>query len=173
MTEQFKYVRLDRKDITEEQFKQIMEVENSTGNGYSEDVMRSIWLEDEKDSNFVCFDGDKIVGHISFNPLSKRRNGSIYMVNLTVLPSYRRKGIALNLIYTACKYYENKGLREIMSLQVDLDNDPAIKLYKKAGFEIREPICEADEDDEQYIMDSTISNLIKTLEDKLNNKISK
>ena len=48
-----------------------------------------------------------------------------------------------------------------MSLQVDKDNIPAINLYKKVGFEIREPICEADEDDEQYIMDSTITNIIK------------
>lgn len=157
-----KYSRLDRKKITEEQFKQVLEIERCEGedDAYSEEVMRKLLIEDEKNSNFVCFDDDKIVGYISYNPKSKRRNGSIYIISLVVLPEYRRLGIAQNLIYTACKYYENKGLGEIMSLQVDKDNVPAINLYKKVGFEIKEPICEADEDDEQYIMAQEISKLL-------------
>ena len=157
-----KYSRLDRKKITEEQFKQVLEIERCEGedDAYSEEVMRELLIEDEKNSNFVCFDDDKIVGYISYNPKSKRRNGSIYIISLVVLPEYRRLGIAKNLIYTACKYYENKGLGEIMSLQVDKDNVPAINLYKKVGFEIKEPICEADEDDEQYIMAQEISKLL-------------
>jgi predicted GNAT family acetyltransferase len=88
------YKKIDRKHVTEKMFKQIMEVENSTGSGYDEDVMREIWIERDNNDNFACFDGDKIVAHISYNPKSKRRNGSIFMVNLTVLPEYRRQGIA-------------------------------------------------------------------------------
>ena len=157
-----KYERLDRKVITEEQFKQVLEIERCEGEdeAYSEEVMKELLIEDEKISNFVCFDDDKIVGYISYNPKSKRRNGSIYIISLVILPQYRRLGIAQNLIYTACKYYENKGLGEIMSLQVDKDNVPAINLYKKVGFEIKEPICEADEDEEQYIMAQDISKLL-------------
>ena len=164
MKENLKYERLDKKDISEEQFKQIMDVENSTGSGYSEDVMRRMWLEDEKNSNFVCKCNNKIVAIISFNPLSKRRNGSIYMVNLTVHPEYRKAGIAQNLIYTACKYYEKENNNLPMSLQVDKDNIPAINLYKKVGFKIEEPICEADEDDEQYIMEADIEELVKNIQ---------
>lgn len=171
MKECLKYERLDKKDITEEQFKQVMDVENSTGSGYSEEAMRMMWLEDEKNSNFVCKDNDKIVAIISFNPLSKRRNGSIYMVNLTVYPEHRRLGIAQNLIFAACKYYESNNLP--MSLQVDKDNIPAINLYKKVGFEIKDPICEADEDEEQYIMESSIPELIKNIEQLSSKKVNR
>lgn len=164
------FKRLDRLEVTKGQFSQIMEVENSTGSGYSEEVMRIIWLESETEDNFVCIENNKIVAHISFNPNSKRRNGSLYMVNLTVLDEYRKMGIAQNLIYTACNYYKNKGVEKLMSLQVDKDNIPAFNLYKKVGFEIREPICEADEDDEQYIMDSSLDNIIKRIEINLNKR---
>lgn len=50
------------------------------------------------------------------------------------------------------------------SLSVDKDNEPAIKLYLKVGYKIQEPICEADEDDEQYIMDSSLQNVCETIE---------
>ena len=159
------YQKLDRKDVSEELFKQIMVVENSTGSGYEEDIMREIWITRDNNDNFVCMDEDKIVAHISYNPKSKRRNGSIFMVNLTVLPEYRKRGIAQNLIYTATNYYIDNGYTLLTSVSVDKDNIPAVNLYQKVGFEIKEPICEADEDDEQYIMDSSLQNIKLTLEE--------
>ena len=172
MGQNFEYKRLDQNEITEEQFKQVLKVEQSEGedNSYPVEVMKELLINDKKNSNFVCVDNDKIVGYISYNPLSKRRNGSIYIISLVVLPEYRKKGIGKNLIYTACKYYENKGFGEIMSLQVDKENIPAINLYKKLGFEILDPICEADEDDEQYIMAVKMSTIIKNFEKTLNKK---
>ena len=164
------YKKLDKKDVTEELFDQIMAVENSTGSGYDEEIMREIWITRDNNDNFVCMDGQKIVAHISYNPKSKRRNGSIYMVNLTVLPEYRKRGIAQNLIYTATNYYIDNGYTLLTSVSVDKDNIPAVNLYQKVGFKIKEPICEADEDDEQYIMDSTLLNIKQTLEKILNKK---
>ncbi|MBQ7798525.1 MAG: GNAT family N-acetyltransferase [Clostridia bacterium] len=158
------YKKLDKKDVTEELFSQIMAVENYTGSGYDEDIMSEIWITGDKNDNFVCMDKDKIVAHISYNPKSKRRNGSIFMVNLTVLPEYRKRGIAQNLIYTATNYYIDNGYTLLTSVSVDKDNIPAVNLYQKVGFEIKDPICEADEDDEQYIMDSTLQNIRLTLE---------
>ena len=159
------YKKLDRKDVNEDLFNQIMMVENSTGSGYDEDIMREIWITRDINDNFVCMDNDKIVAHISYNPKSKRRNGSVFMVNLTVLPEYRKRGIAQNLIYTATNYYIDNGYTLLTSVSVDKDNIPAVNLYQKVGFEIKEPICEADEDDEQYIMDSTLENIKLTLEE--------
>jgi len=37
-------------------------------------------------------------------------------------------------------------------------------LYKKLGFEIVEPVCEADEDDNKYIMAVKIPKIINNLE---------
>ena len=159
----FTYIKILQSEITEEQFKQVMEVENSTDSGYSEDEMRYLWVNGNKNDNFVCMDNDKIVAHITYNPTSKRRNGSVYMVNLTVLPEYRKQGIAQNLIREACNYYITQGNTLPMSTSVDKTNQPAINLYKKCGFEIKDPVCELDEDDEQLILEAPTVTILKTI----------
>lgn len=165
MKNQYRYIKLEEKDVTDNLFKQIMEVENSTVSGYSEDVMKEIFITGHKNDNFVCFDKDKIVAHITFNPKSKRRNGSIYMVNLTVLPEYRKQGIAKTLIKTATNYYISKCYSKPMSTSVDRDNISAVNLYKKVGFEIKKPLTEVEieDDDEQYIMDANLEDLCLNL----------
>lgn len=161
MQKQYRYIKLEENDVTDALFKQIMEVENSTGSGYEEDIMREIFITGHKNDNFVCFDEDRIVAHITFNPKSKRRNGSIYMVNLTVLPEYRKQGIAKTLIKTATDYYMSKGYTLPMSTSVDRDNTSAVNLYKKVGFTIKQPITEVEieDDDEQFVMDAKLEDL--------------
>lgn len=159
----YTYKKVNNKEITDEIFKQVMVLENSTGSGYHEEQMKSMWNVNSINDNFVCYDKDKIVATLTYNPNSKRRNGSVYMVNITVMPEYRRKGIAQNLILTGTKYYLNKGETKVASLQVDEDNTPAIHLYQKVGYKIVGPICLADEDDEQYIMESTFENILNTI----------
>ena len=160
----FSFKKINSDEITKEIFDKVMAVENSSTNGYTETQMRNMWCEESKNDNFVCFYKDKIVAIITYNPYSRRRNGSIYMVNLTVLPEYRRKGIAKNLILHATKYYLNKGETKMLSLNVDKDNTSAIQLYLNVGYEIKEPICLADEDDEQYILEASIDKIINTIE---------
>lgn len=162
----FVYKKINNEDVTEDIFNKVMAVENSTGSGYSEEQMKNMWSDNSKNDNFVCFDKDKIVAFITYNPNSKRRNGSIYMVNLTVLPEYRRRGIAKNLIFTATKYYLNKGETQTASLHVDKDNTPAINLYLNVGYEIVEPICLVDEDEGQYIMEASLNKIIKTIKNE-------
>ena len=158
MKENLKIYRLDKNEITKEQFKQIVLVEQSGSEDcYTEEQLKELWIDSDKNDNFICVDKDKIVAHISFNPFSMRRNGSIYVVNLIVLPNYRRQGIAQQLINTGCEYYLEKGVNLPVSLSVDKDNIPAISLYKKVGFEIGKPICEIDEDDSQYILDASLN----------------
>ena len=113
-----KVFRLDRKDVTSEIFAQIVAVEKSGEDGYTEDQLKELWIDDKKNDNFVAVTDDKIVGHITFNPMSKRRNGSVYMVNLMVLPECRRQGVAQQLIDTACSYYIAQGKNVIMSIYV-------------------------------------------------------
>ncbi len=162
----YQYIKIDQSNITQQQFDQVMAVENSSPNGYSVDIMKEIWVTGDKNDNFVCVDGDKIVAHITYNPQSRRRNGSIYMVNLTVLPEYKQQSIATNLILCAVEYYIQQGAILPMSTSVDKDNIPAINLYKKVGFEIKEPICDLDQDDEQYIMDADLTAIKQTILNK-------
>jgi ribosomal protein S18 acetylase RimI-like enzyme len=158
----FNIEKIYREKISNEEFQQIVKIEKSNGeDAYSEDVLKEIFIDDIKDDNFVCRYNNQIVGYISYNPLSKRRNGSVYIINLVVDPQFRRQGIAQKLIYETAMYYLNKGEPKIMSLQVDKNNYPAINLYKKMGFEIVDPICKLDEDDEQYIMEIEVAKLSK------------
>ena len=154
-------LKLNQESVSESIFQQIMEVENSTGDGYSESAMRRMWQTENINDNFVCKVNNKIVGIITFNPNSKRRNGSVYMVNLTVLPQYRRRGIAQSLILCACDYYLKKQIKLPMSLSVDRDNNSAYNLYLKVGYEVKTPITqiEKDDDGQQLIMEATLQKI--------------
>lgn len=160
----YTYKKLLQSQVTDELFEQICFVENSSQEGYSTEVLKEIWLTGDKNDNFVCLDNGKIVAHISFNPFSNRRNGSIFMVNLTVLPEYRKQGIAQNLILEACKYYIKNNQTLSMSTSVDKVNTPAVNLYQKVGYEIKEPICELDKDDEQYILEGSLKTIKQKIE---------
>jgi len=59
-----------------------------------------------------------------------------YISVLTVVPESTRKGIASKLL-NHCIYYWLKDYDSIY-LHVEKDNPPAIKLYKKHGFEVIE-----------------------------------
>ncbi|MBQ7306943.1 MAG: hypothetical protein IJW82_00255 [Clostridia bacterium] len=50
-----------------------------------------------------------------------------------------------------------------MSISVDRDNIPAINLYKKVGFKIKEPITqlEIEDDENQFIMEAKLDELFK------------
>jgi len=158
------FKHIPQSEVTDEIFEKIMKIESSRDSGYDEKSMNVFWRTSGINENFICLIDNEIVGHISYNPNSKRRNGSIFMVNLTVSPNHTRKGIAQGLISYACDYFLSNGHTKPMSTSVDKDNEPAVKLYLKCGFKIREPICEADEDDEQYIMD----NKIEIIKSKIN-----
>lgn len=163
MNEKLEIYKINRDKLTEEQFEQIVSVEQSgSADCYTREQLKELWIESEKNDNFVCVDNDKIIAYISFNPFSQRRNGSIYIINLVVLKEYRRQGIASNLIKFGCEYYLEKGVILPVSLSVDKDNIAALNLYKKLGFDIKEPICEIDKDDSQYILEISLDAINKT-----------
>lgn len=160
MKDEYEVYKVDTNNMNADLFHQIVEIEN-LGNeaGYSEETLKEIWMKSEKNDNFVCVLHGKIVGHISLNPCSKRRNGSVYCINLVVLPQYRRRGIAQTLIKAGCEYYLSHNCTLPFSLSVDKNNFKAISLYKKIGFEIKDPMSEIEKDDSQYIMVSTFEHV--------------
>lgn len=82
---------------------------------------------------------NEFVGEIS---LVKERNDSdytipnqrIYVSRLIVKYEYRRQGIGRKLIDFAIKKAKEQGYTEL-SIGVDLDNYPALKLYIACGFD--------------------------------------
>lgn len=80
---------------------------------------------------FVAIDGDKIVGYISLIKHTRRSNLRIY--SLAVDASAQRKHIGQGFIEIAKAYAKENKLSSI-TLEVRLDNAPAISLYKRNGF---------------------------------------
>ncbi len=87
---------------------------------------------------YICKDGDEFIGEIS---LVKEMNDSdytipnqrVYISHLVVKPEYRRQGIGKMLVEYVTDRTKELGYTE-MSIGVDLDNYPALKLYITSGF---------------------------------------
>lgn len=87
---------------------------------------------------YISKDGDEFVGEIS---LVKEMNDldytipeqRVYVSHLIVKPEYRRQGIGKKLVEFVTDKAKEFGYKE-MSIGVDLDNFPALKLYTDCGF---------------------------------------
>lgn len=80
--------------------------------------------EDDEEKN--------IVGLIQTSARSKDHT-RWHIENISVLPNQRGKGIAKKLINHVFDNYINKGVNRF-TLEVDINNAPAIKLYESIGF---------------------------------------
>lgn len=87
---------------------------------------------------YVCKEGDEFIGEIS---IVKEMNDSdytitnrrVYISRLIVKKEYRRKGIGKMLVVFIIDKAKELGYSE-MSIGVDLNNYPALKLYIDSGF---------------------------------------
>lgn len=87
---------------------------------------------------YICKDNEKFIAEIS---LVKDMNDSdytipnqrVYVSHLIVKPEYRRQGIGKMMVDFITDKAKERGYTE-MSIGVDTDNDPALKLYTDCGF---------------------------------------
>lgn len=78
---------------------------------------------------------NEIVGTCSVNGINKKRIKHKVGLGMTVLKKYWGEGIGGKLINHAIEYCKLNSIKKI-ELEVRIDNERAIKLYKKFGFEI-------------------------------------
>lgn len=81
----------------------------------------SLWL--------VALDGDRVVGYVGSQTVLDGAD----MMNLAVLPQYRKQGIGEALVTHLVQCLREKGAI-CLALEVRQSNEPAIRLYKKLGF---------------------------------------
>ena len=86
-------------------------------------------LSSNLDYVFGYYDNEKLVGFIHINKLYE----NIDIINIVVDKSYRRKGIATQLINHVIDYFDD--VKSIM-LEVNVNNENAINLYKVNKFEV-------------------------------------
>ena len=77
----------------------------------------------------VAVDGNTVVGYVG----SQSVMGEADMMNLAVLPAYRRKGIAKTLVEKLIQGLQEEGVY-CLTLEVRSSNDAAISLYEQLGF---------------------------------------
>jgi aminoglycoside 3-N-acetyltransferase I len=82
----------------------------------------------------AAFDGDAVVGGLAAYELEKfeRERSEIYIYDLAVAASHRRRGIATALIEALRALAATRGAWVIF-VQADYGDDPAIALYDKLG----------------------------------------
>jgi ribosomal protein S18 acetylase RimI-like enzyme len=68
------------------------------------------------------------------NYMRQRNTPEWYIGNVTVLPAYRRRGIARRLVQSTLEELRNRNAKAAF-LDVVVGNDPAFNLYKEMGFE--------------------------------------
>jgi len=80
---------------------------------------------------FVWEESGKIVGNVTL--LESQLVGRYLIANVAVHPDYQRRGVARSLMQEANNYIVQNHGHKIL-LQVERDNQPAIKLYHSLGY---------------------------------------
>jgi len=81
---------------------------------------------------YVYEQEEKVIGLIQISPRNKEQT-QWHIENIAVLPDYRGRGIAHDLINYVCETYGKKGALRF-TLEVDIKNKSVIKLYESLGF---------------------------------------
>ena len=100
---------------------------------------RLTWLRGvmEGGESFIVKDGDRVVGHAVLTPDWERKEAEFIIF---VSKPYRNRGLGTQLTRRAIARARELGLRRIW-LEVESFNFPAVKLYRKCGFQFAGP-CE-------------------------------
>jgi len=106
------------------------------GNWVMEDLENRIkepWFD--TDGFFLAMDNQKIIGFcwtkFHHDLVNQDPVGEIYVIGVD--PEIATRGIGKALAIRALEYIKSKGIGTAM-LYVDADNEPALSLYKKLGF---------------------------------------
>ncbi|EEA5731638.1 N-acetyltransferase [Salmonella enterica subsp. enterica serovar Newport] len=83
----------------------------------------------------ACID-DIVVGHLSIQVTQRPRRSHVADFGICVDARWHNRGIASALIHTMTDMCDNWLRVERIELTVFVDNEPAVAVYKKYGFEI-------------------------------------
>lgn len=163
MKEILSFKQAASKSLTGEQLRQVEEVETLGCNDPYSFLQLKEMFEDESVDNFICCDGDKIVGFATSKCNKRYYDGCIYIINLVVLPEYRKCGVATQLMEVMTKFYLKKCADLHITLDVTKTNIPAVKLYQKLGFTVPD-FATKNKGDDEMVMSQPLTNLAKNIE---------
>lgn len=103
------------------------------GEGYHERRLTTFALFEQGNEAFEAIDDAPSDDMDLANAEDETCTGEYYIDSLAVLPEYRGRGIARQLMQQQLQHGSTLGLK-LATLLVDPDNPPALKLYKSLGF---------------------------------------
>ena len=122
--------RLTFDTITNEMFEDIVAIENNCGlEPFSPEMLM---LDLKFSENWACIEDGHVIAFITVSDEEGYYMGDLFVFNLNVSVEYRRKGLAVELIRKALAEHPEC---EYMTLDVRKDNEKAMNLYRKLGFE--------------------------------------
>ncbi len=77
----------------------------------------------------------RAVGAVSIGGWGHQREGSLRLFALDVGPAFQRKGVGTALIKAVEAIAAESGMEEV-NLEVEIDNEDAIRLYRSLGYRI-------------------------------------
>lgn len=90
-------------------------------------------MKDYNSVNLVAKLNGEIVAFVIGMIYPERNTSTGHILTIDVLPSHRRKGIALKLLQEIEKIFREKGVKSC-HLEVREDNTAALKLYQRLGY---------------------------------------
>jgi ribosomal protein S18 acetylase RimI-like enzyme len=85
----------------------------------------------EASASLALLDDERVIGFALVRRTHGDDNGHLW--EFGIHPEYARRGLARHLLYAVQERLQDQGL-ESMSMNVDLDNEPAYNLYRSLGF---------------------------------------
>ncbi len=113
----------------EEDLDEIFAIEDSVEDAWSYELVKQDLLENKYSVYIVGVLDEKVVGFISIMNIASE----VHINNVAVDESHRGKGIGEKLLSYGINFYPEKEIIGI-TLEVRVDNYPAIALYEKMGF---------------------------------------
>ncbi len=102
---------------------------------YEEGYLDNFFSKDREDLIYVAQWGEEVVAYLSVQVY--RKEGYIYLDDLSVTGAYRSRGIGTKLIRMAETYAKDIGIVPIV-FHVDKSNERAHELYKRLGYQDNE-----------------------------------
>jgi len=85
------------------------------------------------DHSYVYVSNGGVVGYI----ITCIEGNAAHVISIAVHPEHRQRGVGAALLCTALKLLTEGQVSEVF-LEVRVTNEPALRLYKSAGFEVKE-----------------------------------